>query len=450
MKKDELFYITAILLHIAMGFLFFLVPFVGAVYGVLAFIIGIGYIVNTKNRNNEVLLVAAYCMGMDVYLKIVGGSLLNEYGKYTVMICMLIGIFYSGFSKASFLYVFFIALLIPGIFIGTQTLSLEADVRKAIAFNITGPACLAISAIYCFRRSISLKRLLDVLLVFMFPIIAMVVHLFLFAPIITEVLHGTGSNFATSGGFGPNQVSTVLGLAMFVAFACLLLASPTKKLQLINLVLIMLFGYRCVITFSRGGMYTGLVMMLIFLCTLYLLLGVKNKGKLLFVGGLSMFFGMLVWGFSSVQTGGLIDKRYANENASGVEKSSLLTGREELIGTELEMFLDNPYFGVGVGKNKEIRLEETGISAATHSEISRMLAEHGSLGLLGLLILFFTPIVLYLRDRTQIFALVFMTFWLLTINHAAMRIAAPAFVYALALLKVKYNDENEQLLVDRE
>jgi hypothetical protein len=27
-------------------------------------------------------------------------------------------------------------------------------------------------------------------------------------------------------------------------------------------------------------------------------------------------------------------------------------------------------------------------------------------------------------------------FWLLTINHAAMRLAAPAFVYALALLIV--------------
>ncbi len=450
MKKDELFYITAILLHIAMGFLFFLVPFVGAVYGVLAFIIGIGYIVNTKNRNNEVLLVAAYCMGMDVYLKMVGGSLLNEYGKYTVMVCMLIGIFYSGFSKASFLYVFFIALLIPGVFIGTQTLSLDANIRKAIAFNITGPACLAISAIYCFRRSISLKRLLDVLLVFIFPLTAMVVHLFLYAPSVEEVVTGTGSNYNTSGGFGPNQVSTVLGLAMFAAFTRLLLSSGSRTLQIINALLVILFGYRCIVTFSRGGMYTGLAMMVLFLSTLYIIVGIKDKGRLLLISGFSVFAGLLVWGYTSFQTGGLIDKRYANENAAGVEKSSLLTGREELIGTELEMFLDNPYFGVGVGKNKEIRLEETGISAATHSEISRMLAEHGSLGLLGLLILFFTPIVLYLRDRTQIFALVFMTFWLLTINHAAMRIAAPAFVYALALLKVKFNDENEQLLVDRE
>lgn len=449
MKKDELFYITAIMLHIAMGFLFFLVPFTGALYGVLAFLFGIGYIVNTKNRNNEVLLVAAYCMGMDVYLKMVGGSLLNEYGKYTVMICMGIGILYSGFSKASFLYVFFIALLIPGVFIGTQTLSLDANIRKAIAFNITGPACLAISAIYCFRRSISFKRLLDVLLVFIFPLTAMVVHLFLYAPSVEEVVTGTGSNYNTSGGFGPNQVSTVLGLAMFAAFTRLLLSSGSRTLQIINALLVILFGYRCIVTFSRGGMYTGLAMMVLFLSTLYIIVGIKDKGRLLLISGFSVFAGLLVWGYTSFQTGGLIDKRYANENAAGVEKSSLLTGREELIGTELEMFLDNPYFGVGVGKNKEIRLEETGISAATHNEITRMLAEHGSLGLLGLLILFFTPIVLYLRDRTQIFALVFMVFWIMTINHAAMRIAAPAFVYALALLKVRFN-ENEQLVVDPE
>ena len=46
-----------------------------------------------------------------------------------------------------------------------------------------------------------------------------------------------------------------------------------------------------------------------------------------------------------------------------------------------------------------------------------------------------------MSDRTQIFALVFMVFWVLTINHAAMRIAAPAFGYALALLKVYFPKE---------
>jgi O-antigen ligase len=100
------------------------------------------------------------------------------------------------------------------------------------------------------------------------------------------------------------------------------------------------------------------------------------------------------------------------------------------------MFLDNPIFGVGVGRNKEIREKETGIVSASHNEITRMLAEHGSLGLADLMILFCTPLFLFLNNRQNIFALSFLAFWLLTINHAAMRLAAPAFVYALSLLKV--------------
>ena len=230
---------------------------------------------------------------------------------------------------------------------------------------------------------------------------------------------------------------------MFVAFVRLFLASATRKLQLINAALVVIFAYRCIITFSRGGMYTGLAMIIIFLGMMYLLLDTKGKGKLVFLSALSVLAGLMIFTYSSIQTGGMIEKRYANENARGVEKEDASSGRGELAATEWEMFIDNPYLGVGVGRNKEIRLEETGITAATHSEISRMLAEHGSLGLLGLLILSVTPVVLYMSDRTQIFALLFMVFWALTINHAAMRIAAPAFVYALALLKVYFPKDGE-------
>ena len=67
-----------------------------------------------------------------------------------------------------------------------------------------------------------------------------------------------------------------------------------------------------------------------------------------------------------------------------------------------------------------------------------MLAEHGSLGIICLLILFITPIILYLDNKEHIYMFCFLTFWLLTINHAAMRTAAPAFIYALTLLKVKF------------
>lgn len=449
MNKDELFYIKILLLHVGMGILFFFVPSLATIYGVTVVVVGIGYVINTANRNNEVLLMAAYCTGIEVYLRTLGSSVLYEYGKYTVIIFMALGIYYRGFSKGAFIYVFFILLLIPGVFIGVKTLDFDVNIRKAIAFNISGPICLAVCAIYSFKRSISLNRMLDVLFMLMIPLVALVVNLFLYAPSVEDVVKGTGSNYGTSGGFGPNQVSTVLGLAMFIVFARLFLASQTKKLEIINAILIVIFTYRCIITFSRGGMFTGLAMIIIFLIVLYNLLNIRNKGKLLMYTGFSAIAALLIFAYSSMQTGGMIEKRYANENARGIEKQSLLSGREILIKTEIDMFIDNPYFGVGVGRNVAIRRDETGIGLVTHNEITRMLAEHGSLGILSLLILFVTPIVLYLRDRTQIFALVFMVFWLLTINHAAMRIAAPAFVYALALLKVRFN-ENEQLVVDRE
>jgi hypothetical protein len=438
MQKDERFYIIALLAHVGLGFLCFFIRPIGAIYAMLVLFVGIYYVIKTQNRNNEVLLMAAYFTGLDVFIKMLKITILNEYGKYTVIIFILLGILYSGFSKKSFLYVFFIALLIPGIYIGTQSLSLDANIRKAIAFNISGPICLAISAIYCFDREISLKRILEVLAMVMFPLISLVAYVLLFTPNLQEVITNTDSNSATSGGFGPNQVSTVLGLAMFIAFVRLFLASSSIKLQIINGCLVLVFAYRCIITFSRGGMYTGLVMLLILLVVLYRIMDLKGQGKIILMGGLSILAGLLLWLFSSSQTGGMIDKRYANENASGQEKSSQLSGREMLIASEWTMFLNNPLLGVGAGKNKEIRQHETGIATPTHNEVTRMLAEHGSLGLMGLLILFITPIVLYMSDRTQIFALVFMAFWLLTINHAAMRIAAPAFIYALALLKIRF------------
>ena len=86
--------------------------------------------------------------------------------------------------------------------------------------------------------------------------------------------------------------------------------------------------------------------------------------------------------------------------------------------------------------------ETTGIDAASHNEISRMLAEHGMFGVVGLLLLIITPMFLYLDNKQHLFVIPFLIFWLLTINHAAMRLAAPAFIYALTLLKVQFKDES--------
>lgn len=436
MDSKRFGYVTLLLIHAAIGFVVFVAPALSKIYTISIFGFGIYYLVKTRNKNNEALILSAYVVGAEVLLRMTDGMFFNDFAKYSIMIFLFIGMIFTGLSKNSYIYWLFLLLLVPGIVVSTVTLNFETNIRKAIAFNISGPVCLGISAIYCYQRQITLDRLKDVITAFCMPLVAILVNVFLFAPSVKEVVTGTYSNFETSGGYGPNQMATVLGFGIFLFFVQMLLNSPTKKLLLINAALVLVFAFRGVVTFSRGGVITGIVMVVLFMAAVYFYTGPYGRFKIVVVLILSFLAAMAVWGYSSVQTSGYINKRYANEDGAGRKKTRQLSGRGELMETELQMFLDSPILGIGVGKNREYREELTGIDAASHNEITRMMAEHGSLGILGLLILLFTPLTQYLDNKQNIFILPFLVFWILTINHAAMRLAAPAFVYALSLIKV--------------
>jgi O-antigen ligase len=103
---------------------------------------------------------------------------------------------------------------------------------------------------------------------------------------------------------------------------------------------------------------------------------------------------------------------------------------------EFNEFVENPFLGVGVGRIKDLRFQKTGIHAASHNEMSRIISEHGLLGALAFSILLVVPLLLRFGDRSNVLFYSFYFFWLLTVNHSAMRIAAPAFIYALSLLHI--------------
>ncbi len=438
MKKEDLLYLNLILFHAGIGFLVYLFPFASKIYGYSIFIFGAYYIIKKQNKNNEALIVAAYVVGSEVFLRMTHGNPLYEISKYGVMVFIFIGMYYSGFSKGAIPYWSFLMLLVPSVVISTFVLNFETDIRKSIAFNISGPVCLGVASLYTFRRKISLDEMNTILLSVGLPIISCMVYLTFYTPNVREIITGTGSNFEASGGYGPNQVATILGLGMFIFFSRIILESRTKFVVLLNLIIALNISYRGMITFSRGGMVTGFLMIVLLVVFLYFKSNYTGRVKLNYIIILVTLAMMATWGYTSFQTGGLIDKRYANQDAAGRVKESRFTGREELATNEFDTFLKNPVFGVGVGKGTEVRKTETGIDALSHDEITRMLAEHGSLGILCLLILFFTPLVLYLENKFNMYLLCFVCFWFLTINHAAMRTAAPAFVYSLSLLNVHF------------
>ncbi|MHC0447327.1 O-antigen ligase family protein [Flavobacterium sp. 3-218] len=437
MQNKSISYTFLVLIHIVVGLAIFVVPFLSKIYALLIPVVGLSIVIRNQNKNNEVIFVSAYLVGIEVFLRMTGGNFNNEYVKFLVIFFMIVGMFYSNFSIKSFLYVVFLFLLVPGVLVVSSAENIDFDIKKAIVFNLSGALCLAIASIYMYKKRFSFSQLQNVLVAIGLPIISTVIYLFLYNPSVKDVVTGTQSNFETSGGFGPNQVSTILGLGMFVFFSQLVLFSKSKKEIFINFILLILVSYRAIATFSRGGVITGVVMILLLLLILFSFSNDKGKRKIILVFLFAGILGAGIFAYTSLQTYGMIEKRYANKDGKGREKKDRLGGREAVIDTDLKLFLDNPILGIGVGMGKENRKETLGQAVAAHSEISRLLSEHGLFGIFSFLILLFAPFALYINNRQHIYFFSFFLFWLLTINHAALRIAAPAFVYALCLLSVQ-------------
>ncbi|WP_431243018.1 hypothetical protein ACQ9BO_25785 [Flavobacterium sp. P21] len=216
MKNFKLSYPYLILIHVLIAFAVFTLPVLSKVYAFAIPAFGFYLIAKTRNRNNEVLLVCAYLIGVEVFLRMTGGNFNNEYVKFNLIFFMLLGMVYSSFSSVSFIYWFFLILLVPCILVTSTVDDVNIDVKKLLFFNLSGPVCLGICSIYTFGRRIQFSILQKILSIIGLPILSMTVYLFLYNPSVKDVVTGTDSNFETSGGFGPNQVSTILGLGIFI------------------------------------------------------------------------------------------------------------------------------------------------------------------------------------------------------------------------------------------
>ncbi|WP_255584693.1 O-antigen ligase family protein [Zunongwangia sp. SCSIO 43204] len=428
-------YFQLLLLHIGMAFTIYLFRPVSLLlcHGMLLF--WLIYILQKKNKNNEALMAAAYMAGSEVYFRMTDGMIFYETGKYSVILFLLIGMFFKGTSSKTVPYWLFILMMVPSILVSAINISYTANFRKLVAFNLSGPVCLGIVAVYCYYKKIKKSDFEKVILMLLLPLISNMFYLYLYTPSLKESLINVSANYSATGGYGPNQISTIFGMGFFLICTRLFLVRD-KLINLIDFILLGLMAYRAVVTFSRGGVFTGVICISTFLIFYYYKMDRKSRSaifrKVLFIAAV----GLGVWTFSLVKTYGLISNRYTNKDASGKLKEDITTGRAELIETELHAFLNHPILGIGVGKGKEYREEQLGKSIATHNEISRMLSEQGLLGLISLLILIFVPVVFWFKFENNYYFLAFLAFWFLTINHSAMRIALPAFVYGLALLYI--------------
>ena len=435
-NKDQIF--IAILFHIGLGILAIMYRPLMVLYmlGMMPYFLFRIFSSNSENRLKEVLIAAAYVTAAEVFIRMTHAYFFWETGKYLVIFFILIGVFYDGIKQKAFIYFMVLFCLIPAIIVSSQTLSYDANFRKSILFNISGPITLVIVAIYTSGKTLTYKDFLSVLNFLVYPIITLTVYIVLYNPDLRDIITNTASNKAASGGYGANQVSTILGLGVFILFSRLLIPYKKKTVHFIMMFFLAAMTYRGVLTFSRGGMFTALLISIVFLMLFFLFTNLKSKTfsivKLIGVLGVIFF----IWMLSMAQSNGLIENRYTNKDALGREKEDISTGRADIINTELNAFYKHPFLGIGIGQMKYDRLEETGVELASHNEVSRMLSEHGIFGIIALLLLIITPIVNNPLGLKNIYIYSLLLFWFLTINHSAMRIAAPAFIYGLSLITI--------------
>jgi hypothetical protein len=434
-KFEKLPYPLIISGHIVITIFMIALPFLVKVFFFGTIVYFILRLFTSVDKNNEIILACCYLCCLEVFLRMNNALLFYEMIKYLVLAFMLTGILIKGFSLKSIPFVFYLLLLVPSIVIASQNIPITESLRKAVAFNLSGPVTLGVVAIYCFQRKITTTRLEEILKLSVGPIVMLAFYLFLVTPDIRDVVTNTASNFAASGGYGPNQVATALGIGMFICFVRFI-RIKNLWINVLDIILFLGMTYRGWITFSRGGVLTAFLMIGAVIFTLFFLKRSKFRFSFLPKLGVIALGLVLAWGYTSLATSGLIDKRYANKDAAGRAKEDLSTGRVELISIELEAFIENPIAGIGAGQVKHYRAKKDGIVAASHNETSRLLSEHGSIGILSLLVLIFTPLIFRLTHKGNVYFYAFLIFWIATINHSAMRIAAPAFFYGMALLYV--------------
>ena len=115
------------------------------------------------------------------------------------------------------------------------------SIRKAIAFNLTGPVVLFISAFYFFKRKITRNTLLEGMVYIILPIFSMISYMYFRTPDLKEIVFRGSANFETSGGFGPNQVATIIGVGAFILILFLFLNKKISGFLFLEIILLLIF-----------------------------------------------------------------------------------------------------------------------------------------------------------------------------------------------------------------
>lgn len=399
----------------------------GTAHALLVF--GIGLIAAVRPRRPQlVAYTVAYITGAAVLWRMKHAGVPWEYGKYATVAILVVVLVFSRRVRRPLLPISYFLLLLPSALL-TVTSTSWLVARDMLSFNLSGPLTLAVSVIYFSSLRLTPAQMRWLTVCLLAPIVSIATfaayNLQAILRSFADIEFGGSSNAAASGGFGPNQVAAILGLGI-VATAVYLMLGKTNLIMTGAMLALMLFLVRqCAVTFSRAGIYMAVGGLAA--ASFYLLRERRSRWRLIAAGAVvvTLLIVVVVPRLEAI-SGGTFTGRFKNTST---------TGRSLLIAADFESFSESPFFGVGPGLGGRNRLKYFYVPTA-HTEYSRMLAEHGLLGLIALAVLGVLA-ARTLRKRTlreKAVAAAFMTYSLLFMAVDATRLSAPGFAFGVSFV----------------
>lgn len=394
-----------------------------------------GLVWSFSGRNLEqVACVGAYIAGSEVLWRMSGANVFWEFGKYVTALVFFVAMLRHDRLAGPAAPLGYFLLLIPSSIISLDTLS-SGVARQLISSTLSGPFALFVCGWFGSHIRLDKKQLAHICIAFITPVIG--IGAVVLVNIVTaEAIQFTGeSNFATSGGFGPNQVSAVLGLGALLCCWCILDKVVSRLGSLALLGISLALATESALTFSRGGLYAAggaLVAAAFFLAR-----DNRTRLQLLFmtalIGSIAVY--VIAPGLDTF-TNGTLSRRFTEIS---------LTNRGDIVANEIRLWQENLLFGLGPGGGSYYRLAQSlsDERAAAHTEFSRVLAEHGLFGLLSLLILghaLYTNLRRAKSKRQRAILSMIIVWSLLFMSNSAMRLVAPSLLLGFSFT-IPQNDD---------
>ncbi|HKQ80511.1 MAG TPA: O-antigen ligase family protein [Blastocatellia bacterium] len=420
--------------HVPLALLMIQSPVIATAHALLVLSLGVWWAAISTNLA-RVAYVGAYLTGAEILWRMTGARVFWEYGKYAMIVVFALALIRAGRLKGPILAFLYFFLLLPSLVVPMASVG-SAAMRNQVSFYLSGPLALMVSAWFFWRLRLTTSELHSLFRSLIAPVLGVAAISLGWIVNATTLTFSNNSNFVTSGGFGPNQVSAALGLGALMAFLWAMTGSISRGGRTILFALALFLLTQSALTFSRGGLYMaigGAIPATFFFIR-------DRRLRLQLVSGIAALF--LIFNFVLLPqldefTKGALSKRLTNTK---------LTGRDKLALADLKAFEENPLFGVGPGQAVTY-YQKYSSAASAHTEFSRLLAEHGVFGLLALLTLLGMAVLNFRQAKSPpgkalVVSMVAWSFIFMT--AAAMRLVAPSFCFGLTAASLSPDDESHQ------